>query len=74
LAAGTVEGLNILVVVVVGGLDKIETAERVKKKVIQVLKKAGASVTVTVLVGVGHLMPVEAYCKQLEGIIHTFSQ
>ncbi|KAJ7857044.1 hypothetical protein B0H13DRAFT_2077818 [Mycena leptocephala] len=73
LAAGTVEGLNIPVVVVVGGLDKIETAERVEEKVIQVLKKAGASVTMTVLEGVGHLMPVEAP-KQLDEVIRTFAQ
>ncbi|KAJ7639782.1 Alpha/Beta hydrolase protein [Mycena polygramma] len=71
LASGTAEGLKIPVVVVVGALDKIETAERVDERVAQVLRRAGASVTKTVLEGVGHLMPVEAP-EQLERIIRDF--
>ncbi|KAJ7704482.1 Alpha/Beta hydrolase protein [Mycena rosella] len=66
-----VEGLKIPIAVVVGGLDKIETAEGVDERVVQVLKKAGASVKMTVLDGVGHLMPVEAP-KELENIIRNF--
>ncbi|KAF7366770.1 Alpha/beta fold family hydrolase [Mycena sanguinolenta] len=68
LADGSV---NIPVAVVVGGLDKVETAERVDEKVVRVLEKAGASVTVTVLEGVGHMMPVEAP-MELEKIICNF--
>ncbi|KAJ6613623.1 Alpha/Beta hydrolase protein [Mycena sp. CBHHK59/15] len=64
--------IRIPVEVVVGGLDKIETAERVDERVVQVLKKAGASVTVTVLEGVGHLMPVETP-EQLEVIVRKFT-
>ncbi|KAF7366772.1 Alpha/beta fold family hydrolase [Mycena sanguinolenta] len=63
--------VNIPVAVVVGGLDKVETAERVDEKVVRVLKEAGASVTVTVLEGVGHMMPVEAP-MELEKIICNF--
>ncbi|KAJ7481443.1 Alpha/Beta hydrolase protein, partial [Mycena latifolia] len=59
-ADGGAEGLRIPVAVVVGGVDKIEPAERVDEKVVQVLRKAGASVKMTVLDGVGHLIPVEA--------------
>ncbi|KAJ7507136.1 Alpha/Beta hydrolase protein [Mycena galericulata] len=73
LAISGAESLKIPVAVVVGGLDKIETAERVNERVVQVLKKAGASTTMTVLQGVGHLMPVEAP-KQLEDIIRKFVQ
>ncbi|KAJ7145807.1 putative alpha/beta fold family hydrolase [Mycena epipterygia] len=66
-----VDGLKIPVAVVVGGLDIIETADRVDEKIVQILKKAGASVTMTVLDGVGHLMPIEAP-KPLEVIIRKF--
>ncbi|KAJ6464001.1 putative alpha/beta hydrolase [Mycena sanguinolenta] len=65
--------VRIPVAVVVGGLDKVETAERVDEKVIRVLKKAGASVTVTVLDNVGHMMPVEAP-MELEKIICNFAE
>ncbi|KAF7343371.1 Alpha/beta fold family hydrolase [Mycena venus] len=64
-------GLKMPVAVVVGGLDKVETIERVNERVVQVLKKAGADVTMTVLEGVGHLMPVEAP-RQLEEIVRNF--
>ncbi|KAJ7291328.1 Alpha/Beta hydrolase protein [Mycena rebaudengoi] len=53
------EDVEIPTAVVVGGLDKIETFERVDEKVVQLWKKAGASVTVTVLENAGHLIPVE---------------
>ncbi|KAJ7481442.1 Alpha/Beta hydrolase protein [Mycena latifolia] len=68
-----VEGLKIPVVIVVGGVDKIETAERVDERVVQVLEKAGASVKMTVLDGVGHLIPVEAP-TEVEDIIREFVQ
>ncbi|KAJ7764601.1 hypothetical protein DFH07DRAFT_956058 [Mycena maculata] len=61
------------VAVVVGGLDKIEAASKVDEIVVRVLKNAGASVTMTVLEGVGHLIPVEAP-EQLAVIIRKFIQ
>ncbi|KAJ6565449.1 Alpha/Beta hydrolase protein [Mycena vulgaris] len=72
-AGNGVEGLKIPVAVVVGSLDKIETVERVDERVIQVLKNAGASPTMTVLEGVGHLMPVEAP-RGLGGVVRKFVQ
>ncbi|KAJ7170912.1 Alpha/Beta hydrolase protein [Mycena crocata] len=67
------QNLKISVAVVVGGLDKIETADKVNERTVKVLEKAGASVTMSVLEGVGHLMPVEAP-KQLEQVIRNFLQ
>ncbi|KAF8208118.1 Alpha/Beta hydrolase protein [Mycena galopus ATCC 62051] len=64
--------LKIPVAVVVGSLDKIETAERVDEKVVRVLEKAGAFVKVAVIQDAGHLMPVEASGK-LEEIIQSSS-
>jgi len=67
------QGLKIPVVVVLGGPDKVETAERVNERVVQILKKAGADVTLTVLEDVGHQLPVEAP-RQLEEIIRNVAR
>ncbi|KAJ7720831.1 Alpha/Beta hydrolase protein [Mycena metata] len=69
-ASGT-EGLKIIAVV--GGLDKIETAEIVEDRVVRVWKKAGASVPMVLLEGAGHLIPVEAP-QRVEEVIRTFTQ
>jgi pimeloyl-ACP methyl ester carboxylesterase len=66
------QGLRIPVGVVVGGLDKVETAQRINERVVQVLMAAKADVTMTVLEGVGHLMLVEAR-RQLEEIVRNVS-
>lgn len=64
--------LTIPVAVVVGALDKVETPEKVEERVVRVLKTAGAAVTLTVLDGVGHLVPVEAPGR-LEEVVRSFS-
>ncbi|KAF2094317.1 alpha/beta-hydrolase [Rhizodiscina lignyota] len=48
------------ILVVVGELDRVETAENIERRVVNVLKSAGAMTTVRVLGGIGHLIPVEA--------------
>lgn len=59
------------VLVVLGELDGVETMENVEKRVVRILRDAGALVDVEVLMGVGHLVPVEAG-EALGGKIERF--
>nr|GAT52870.1 predicted protein [Mycena chlorophos] len=52
--------LKIPVAVVVGSADVVEPKDNVKRRVVRVLENAGASVSLRILNGVGHLLPVEA--------------
>ncbi|KAJ7052786.1 Alpha/Beta hydrolase protein [Mycena amicta] len=65
------ERLELPVQVVVGALDIVEPRERVKEEVVRVLENAGAVVSLTVLDGVGHLIPVEAP-EQLANIFQVY--
>lgn len=48
------------VLVVVGGLDQVEPESSVRERTVRMLEDAGALVTVSMLEGIGHLIPVEA--------------
>jgi hypothetical protein len=45
--------------VLVGELDVVETKERVEAEVVQFLRRNGVEVSLTVLGGIKHLIPLE---------------
>ncbi len=56
----SVIGNEVPVRVLVGSADQVETVERVRKETVQPCAAAGWNISMSVVEGVGHLLPVEA--------------
>ena len=56
------------IVVLVGSEDKVETVERVQKETVEPWEAAGWNVSMRVIEGAGHLLPVEAVREVVDAV------